>query len=611
MYSLSIILNLLLFILILLVLLAFGSRVLKFFNFSAGLALIFLFSFGLGYGIFGYLLYLIGLAHLFYFWLIWILLILAAVFSYREIIFWLKHLKVFWARLSFSKLAKNKLGVILVLILSVYLFFVLIGTVSPMVEFDSRWYHFAEPKYYLEHHLVVIKAIWTGTEFPPSVLAASGFPRLAEMFFAIFLSFKAEIAAKLTNLLFGLIGVLAIFLFTKRKAGRLAGFVAASAILFSAVFVMDATYGYIDLITFGLAALSFLAFFLYLETEAKKYLLIAGVLTGLAVSTKHNGLFLVPIFSFLALVWNLLAKKGWLKSFKATLLYALASLLFCFSWYIDTRIHTGHFFYPFVTDTARDIRAQTQNIISREAVMFIRDFIINLPLFVFIFFAFDRKKLKIKIFLLLASLFYFILWGLVPTIEVRYLLPGLFGFAVLAGLGFRNCLNYNRLTRFFGLAFLILVILVNTAYGFLKVRSYAAYFFGQKTRAQFLTERIAPDWWSIYDYNGEIKKTIGNSYALVIGAWHLYYIDFPYEHASLSSINFRLINNVPDLAQKIKESGFDYVVAKRGDLLTQLVAFTSIETKGDKLSQVEAELKKYFPQVYEDKTMEIIIYRLK
>lgn len=611
MYSLLIILNLFLFILVSLILLSFGSRVLKLFNFSADPAPTFLFSLGLGYGIFGYLLYFIGLGHLFYFWLIWILLALCAIFSYREIIFWFKHIKVFWARLDFLELKKNKLGIILVLILFIYLFFVLLGTVSPMVEFDSRWYHFEEPKYYLEHHIVAIKATWTGDKLSPSVLHVSGFPRLAEMFFAVFLSFKAEIAAKLVNLFFGLIGVLAVFLFTKRKAGRLAAFAAASAILFSGVFVMDATYGYIDLITFGLACLSSLAFFLYLETEEKKYLLIAGVLTGLAVSTKHNGLFLLPIFSLLALIWNLINKKGWLKSFKEALLYALTSLLFCFAWYIDTKIHTGHFFYPFGSDTARDIHAQAQNIISRQALMFIRDFIINLPLFIFIFFAFDRKNLKIKIFLLLASLFYFILWGLVPTIEVRYLLPGLFGFAVLAGLGFRNCLNYNRLTRFFGLAFLILVILVNTAYGFLKVKSYVAYFFGQKTRAQFLTERIAPDWWSIYDYNGEIKKTIGNSYALVIGAWHLYYIDFPFEHASLSPINFRLIENVPELAQKIKESGFDYVVAKRGDLLTQLVVFTSIETKGDKLSQVEAELEEYLPQIYEDKTMEIIIYRIK
>ena len=611
MYSLTILINLLLFAVVSIILLSLGSRILKFFNFSFDLSATFLFSLGLGYGVFGYLLYLIGLVHLFYFWLIWILLALAAIFSYQEIIFWLKSFKTFWIRLNFSSLKRNKLAVILILILLIYLFFVLVGTVSPMVEFDSRWYHFAEPKYYLEHHIVAIKAIWTGNKFPPSVFAASGFPRLAEMFFAIFLSFKAEIAAKLVNLLFGLIGVLAIFLFTKRRAGSLAAFVAASAILFSGVFVMDSTFGYIDLITFGLACLSFLSFFFYLETEEKKYLIMAGVLTGLAVSTKHSGLFLVPIFSLLVLVWNLIVKKRWLKSFKDVLLYAVISLLFCVAWYIDTRIHTGHFFYPFAGDTSRDIQVQAQNIISREALMFMKDFIINLPLFIFIFFAFDRKNLKFKIFLLLASLFYFIFWGLVPTIELRYLLPGLFGFAVLAGIGFKNCLDYNRLTRFFGLTFLILVLLVNTADGFLKVKSYAAYFFGQKERAQFLTERIAPDWWSIYDYNGEIKKTIGGSKALVIGAWHLYYIDFSYEHASLSPINFRLIENVPDLARGVKASGFDYVVAKKGEMMTQLVPFTSIDSLGNKSSRVEAELKQYFPQVYEDKAMEIIIYRVK
>lgn len=611
MYSLSILINLLLFAAVSMILLSLGSRILRFFSFSSDWAPTFLFSLGLGYGIFGYLLYLVGLLHLFYFWLIWILLAIVAIFSYREIIFWLKMVKTFWARFNFSELKRNKFAIILALILLIYLFFILVGTISPMIEFDSRWYHFAEPKYYLEHHLVAIKAIWTGNKFPPSVLAASGFPRLAEMFFAIFLSFKAEIAAKLVNLLFGLLGIGAIFIFAKRKAGRLAGFVAASAIFFSGIFVIDTTYGYIDLITFGLASLSFLAFFLYLENEERKYLLISGVLTGLTVSTKHNGLFLVPIFSLLALAWNLLVKKGWLKSLKESLLFLFVSLLFCFSWYVDTRIHTGLFFYPFASDTARDIHAQAQNIISHQALMFVRDFMISLPLFVFIFFAFNKKNLKIKIFLLLASLFYFIFWGLVPTIEVRYLLPGLFGFAILAGIGFRNCLNYNRFARFISLIFLILILLVNTAYGFLKTRGYTVYFFGQKTRAEFLTERIAPDWWSIYDYNGEIKETIGGSKALVIGAWHLYYIDFPYDHASLAPINFRLIKNVPDLAQKIKESGFDYVVAKRGDILTQLIAFTSINTAGDKLPQVETELEEYFPRVYEDKTMEIIIYHLK
>src|SRR3972149_7709209 len=133
MYSLTILINLLLFAVVSIILLSLGSRILKFFNFSFDLSATFLFSLGLGYGVFGYLLYLIGLVHLFYFWLIWILLALAAIFSYQEIIFWLKSFKTFWIRLNFSSLKRNKLAVILILILLIYLFFVLVGTVSPMV----------------------------------------------------------------------------------------------------------------------------------------------------------------------------------------------------------------------------------------------------------------------------------------------------------------------------------------------------------------------------------------------------------------------------------------------------------------------------------------------
>jgi len=122
---------------------------------------------------------------------------------------------------------------------------------------------------------------------------------------------------------------------------------------------------------------------------------------------------------------------------------------------------------------------------------------------------------------------------------------------------------------------------------------------------------IAPDWWSVYDYNGEIKKTIGSSKAILAGnAWHTYYVDFKAVHASLSGINFYEIKNTKELASKIKDAGYDYIIIKKGDF-SSMLAFTSIPNQNISGPGINLDYNNYFEKVLDDPYALILIYKIK
>lgn len=599
MYPLSILLNIFLFLAVSLILLSFGSKILKLFRFDfASKVLKFLISFGLGLGLFGYLLYIIGLLSLFYFWLIWVLIIIVGLCSYREIIIWLVDFKNVFKRFHWSILKKDKWLLVIIILILLWLGFVFVGTVSPMIEFDSRWYHFGEAKYYLENHRISIETFWAGVH-TPSVFWPSAFPRLAEMFFAIFLSFKAEIAAKLVNFAFGLIGVLAIFYYARRKVGNYAAIIAAAVVLVSEPFIINSLYGYIDLIVFGFSALFLLLLFLWFEKQDIKNLILAGVFCGLVISTKFNGVLLLPIAFFL-IVWQGIAQKN-LKQFLINNLYFFFfTLLFSFAWYLDNKLHTGSFIYPF-GGLISEARSQL-GILKTEMRLFLDLIIFISPFFIFTFFFGRKKSAKIDLALLSSFLIYFVIWGTISTNEFRYLLPGMFGLCVLAGQGFA-WFRARRIMKYMAVTFVVMLLLVGDTVAFLKVKSYLPYFIGLKTREEFLTRVMAPDWWTVYDYNGEIKRITGGKKVLIAGnAGHTYYIDFPAKHASLSGINFIKIDRVVSLNQVLKENGFDYVLVKKGDM-NQLFYFTTISDKDNS--------DRYFPKIYDDSYSEITIYQVK
>lgn len=610
MYTLSILYSLLIFIFVSLILTSFGSKLFKMFGaIKVSLLSEFIYSFALGFGIFGYILYIFGLLHLFYFWLIWVLLFLILIISFRESIFWLVNFKDKIKKCSFSGLFKNKLLLLLLVLVFIWLIVVFIGTVSPLIEFDSRWYHFGEAKYYLENHRVSIETFWKGTG-TPSVFWPSAFPRMAELFFALFLSFKSEIAAKLINLVFGLIGVLAIYDYARRKMNALSALVAGLVVLVSGPFFVNATVGYIDLIVFGFSMATMLSVFSWLEDKNRdtRWLILAGVLTGLVNSVKLNGLFLVPIIILVIVVQALIIDKNWKKTFWGVFYYSFFAFIFSFGWYLDNKLHTGSFIYPF----GAIAKEAAGNLIVRIVNLFFNILLSAFPLVGLFIFGFSRKRIRIVLFALASFLFFFALWGWRSdtVTEPRYLIPGLFGVAFIIGLGFQSLYNFSRLVKAAVFAFVALVVLAQILMVIKIEKKFYPYIFGLKSRHQFLTEVVAPDWWSVYDYNGQIKKTINNSKVLVAGdAVHTYYIDFPYAHASLSEINFKDIDSVSELAEEIKNKGFDFVLIKK-KTLNDLFRFTSIDIQKEGQQKIDLEIDQYFPKIYSDPYSEIVIYKV-
>jgi len=602
MYPLSILFNLLIFVVVSLILTSLGKKILHLFSLNTSKLVEFIYSFVLGYGFFGYFLYLMGILKIFYFWLIWLALILILIISFKEFIFWVK---IIWHKIkgiSYSKLVKNKLYFILLLLVTIWLIIVFLGAVSPLIDFDSRWYHFGEAKYYLENHRISIETFWAGTG-SPSIFWPSAFPRLSEIFFAVFLSFKAEIAAKLINFAFGIIGALAIFSYARSKMSNHSSLVAGLVVLVSIPFISNAIAGYIDLIVFGLAAVAFLPVFFWLEDKEKNinYIILAGIISGLGCSVKLNAIFLVPIITFIIVAQLLFIDRNIKKTLLFPLTYLFSVFIFSFAWYLNDRLSTGSFTYPM--GSVQHETAIRENVFQGSFKLFFNIILLIFPLVGLVIFGFRKKFARIIFFLLFSSIVYYIFWdwGSNTINEPRYLLSAFFGLSVIVGLGCEYLLKLSRISRISVSVFIVLIILAQIVMAVRAEKKYYPYIVGLKTRQQFLTENMAPDWWTVYDYSGEIKKVTQGKKVLVAGnAWHTYYIDFPYAHASLSKINFKLINSTQLLAQELKSEGFDFVLMKKDDI-KELISHTSISN---------SETGGYFEQIYCDPYSEIIIYRI-
>ena len=101
------------------------------------------------------------------------------------------------------------------------------------------------------------------------------------------------------------------------------------------------------MIVFGFAAVSFSAIFLWLEKNNFFYLVLAAIFSGFVISCKFNGLLILPIFILIILTKDLLFQRNILRLLKDLLAYIVITFIFSFAWYLDNKLHTGSFTYPY------------------------------------------------------------------------------------------------------------------------------------------------------------------------------------------------------------------------------------------------------------------------
>jgi 4-amino-4-deoxy-L-arabinose transferase-like glycosyltransferase len=217
----------------------------------------------------------------------------------------------------------------------------LVWALTPPTAWDSLVYHLTAPKLYLE----------AGRVLHPIDLPYLGFPQLTEMLFAWGIALTGERTAAAIHWFCGVFVAMALVGAGGRWLSRTAGWVTAGVFLSARTMVLLAGWAYVDLVLLLYATLAFFTLVRWTQDGAKVWLVLTGVLGGLALSTKYTALALLPALVVALLILGVRGRQYavsdlWLAVRSAFLLCAVA-LLVWLPWLTKNLVLTGNPTYPF------------------------------------------------------------------------------------------------------------------------------------------------------------------------------------------------------------------------------------------------------------------------
>jgi hypothetical protein len=202
---------------------------------------------------------------------------------------------------------------------------------------DPLAYQLALPKIFLANH---------GLSFEPTLTGAL-YPSNMGLLYIIALALRNGILAQVLHWLMGVLSCVAVFGFGRRHFSVGAGVWAAVLFSFFPVLVVFSPKGYIDV---GLCFFQFMAFWALANWLAdagrRRSLLLAALLTGLAMGTKHQGLS-TPLFGVAILVGGgLYSRRGFKAVGLDLLLYLGIALVLVLPWYLRAYAYAGNPIWP-------------------------------------------------------------------------------------------------------------------------------------------------------------------------------------------------------------------------------------------------------------------------
>jgi 4-amino-4-deoxy-L-arabinose transferase-like glycosyltransferase len=224
---------------------------------------------------------------------------------------------------------------------SLYVSWVILLASVPPVSRDALTHHLAVPKLWVENG---------GIHERPDILF-SYYPQLLDILYMVPVALGHDIAAKYLHFAFAMLTALLIFLFVKRRIGSPWAALAGLLFLTLPLIIKLSVTVYVDLglIFFTTAALFSGAIWLE-DTGRTRWLVLAAVCSGLALSTKYNALVSFLLLSLLLPFFYLFRRENQhaeqLNAVKFGVLFVVISLLVFSPWLIRNYGLTGNPIYP-------------------------------------------------------------------------------------------------------------------------------------------------------------------------------------------------------------------------------------------------------------------------
>lgn len=482
-------------------------------------------------GIYSYCIFILGLLGLLYSQNIVYLSIIyfgfMTLYFRKEILNSLHYLR---KSLYSSLKQQNSFILLLFILLLIQGIINLIGAFGPETGFDALWYHLTLPKLYLQAHKIYF--------IPGGLLYYSVMPKLIEMVYILPLSFWNETGVKLIHFLFGVLSMLAIFIFSKEYVPKKYALLACSIFYANLVVGWESTSAYIDLGRAFFEIMGLWGLLLWLKTNKTQWLVESAIMIGFAITVKL--LAISSLFIFLFLLLLILRHKNYkmIKRLQLLLTFIFFSLIVPFPWLIFSYIQTGNPVYPFFTNIY-PVHPSTLT----QPILLIKDFfvlftssadpinpiyIMVIPLVILLYKRFTYESKIILYYCIFALLF----WYLTPrTGGGRFLVSYLPAFSILVGI-YLYTLGKNKTYVSLSKILIGLVVTlscISIGYRALANFRYIPVIFRMQSKQVFLEKNLNFGFGDFYDTDNFFNTTITSSDKVLLYGFHnLYYVNFPY-----------------------------------------------------------------------------------
>lgn len=214
----------------------------------------------------------------------------------------------------------------------------LLGALTPPHHFDALAYHLTAPARFL----------LTGRIVPLPDVLYGNLPLGVELLYGFGLAFGSSAFAQLLHLAFRGLTALALWATARRYCDRPTAWLAVALFLATPLVLVWARVANVDL---ALAAFLLLATLATLRagdgaTEGRRWVLLAGLFAGLALGTKYQALFAVPILGVLLAVDASRSRSGWRELLARVGGFCGVAMLLAAPWYLKNWLLLGNPLWP-------------------------------------------------------------------------------------------------------------------------------------------------------------------------------------------------------------------------------------------------------------------------
>ena len=276
----------------------------------------------------------LGLGHLLYSWLLSALVVLWVGIGARELLPAVASIRI-WIRSRRLQVRSVELWVLALAVVGCA-FGLMRAMAPPHGSTDPLAYQLALPRIFLANHYLSFEPTITGALYPTNM----------GLLYILALAIRDGIVAQIWHWLMGALTCVAIAGFCCRYLSKRAGIWAAAIFSFTPVLVVFGPMGYVDLALCFFQFMAFWALFNWVQSQDRKFLIVAALLTGLAMGVKHQGLATMFVGSLIVVSSSIARRRRPIDAIVDVALFTCLAVAIVCPWYARSFAFAGNPVWP-------------------------------------------------------------------------------------------------------------------------------------------------------------------------------------------------------------------------------------------------------------------------